>query len=372
MLNRLPPLLQALLAIVAGTAALVGCTPQPDRETPVGRTTVVTVDDNRPAWGIDGGRPIVITIWYPAASDSRETQWQIGIFNAGWTSIGAELADSAQRLPLVVLSHGTGGAALQLSWLAESLATNGYVVAAVNHHGNTAAEPVYQAQGFFLWWERAQDVSIAIDTVLDLGQFGHRIDPTRIGVGGFSLGGFTSLLTAGALVDRPQWVAFCRQHPNDAACALPPEAPFTQQDIEQLVAADEAVIASLQTAGRSRRDTRVRAAYAIAPVLAPALTIGSLNAIDIPVRIVVGRHDNQAQPATNARPLHAAMPSSTLLELPGVGHYTFLANCTLRGRWLVADLCKDLGDVDRHEIHAQVAADALVFFRQHLRAEAQP
>jgi dienelactone hydrolase len=41
--------------------------------------------------------------------------------------------DSGKR-PLVVLSHGTGGGAAGMAWLAETLASNGYIVAAVNHH----------------------------------------------------------------------------------------------------------------------------------------------------------------------------------------------------------------------------------------------
>lgn len=34
----------------------------------------------------------------------------------------------------------------------------GYVVAAVNHHGNTSREP-YLPHGFLLWWERAKDLT---------------------------------------------------------------------------------------------------------------------------------------------------------------------------------------------------------------------
>ena len=44
------------------------------------------------------------------------------------------------KRPLVLLSHGTGGSAVMLAWLGETLARAGYVVAAINHHGNTATE----------------------------------------------------------------------------------------------------------------------------------------------------------------------------------------------------------------------------------------
>ena len=49
-----------------------------------------------------------------------------------------------------------------MAWLAETLASNGYIAAAVNHHGNTAAEPSCQLQGFMLWSERARPIASAI------------------------------------------------------------------------------------------------------------------------------------------------------------------------------------------------------------------
>jgi predicted dienelactone hydrolase len=41
-----------------------------------------------------------------------------------------------------------------MMWLGYYLASRGYIVAAVNHHGNTAAEKERAAQGFLLYWER--------------------------------------------------------------------------------------------------------------------------------------------------------------------------------------------------------------------------
>jgi predicted dienelactone hydrolase len=55
----------------------------------------------------------------------------------------------------VLLSHGPGGAASDLGWLAETLARAGYAVAGVDHHGNTSTEP-YVAEGFAFIWEQAQ------------------------------------------------------------------------------------------------------------------------------------------------------------------------------------------------------------------------
>lgn len=62
----------------------------------------------------------------------------------------AALDDQTSCFPVVLLSHGTGGTAASLGWLAHGLAAAGYVVLGVDHHGNTASEP-YRAEGFLSW-----------------------------------------------------------------------------------------------------------------------------------------------------------------------------------------------------------------------------
>ena len=56
------------------------------------------------------------------------------------------------------------------------LASHGYIVAAIDHHGNTCAEAKPDPRGYLLWWERAQDLRIALDRVLADPLFGAHID----------------------------------------------------------------------------------------------------------------------------------------------------------------------------------------------------
>jgi len=83
---------------------------------------------------------------------------RVAIFNAGWNARQAPLSAAATKRPLIVLSHGTGGGAAGMAWLAETLASNGYIVAAVNHHGTprpnlhtsfTVHPGVGTAEGYF-------------------------------------------------------------------------------------------------------------------------------------------------------------------------------------------------------------------------------
>ena len=141
-----------------------------------------------------------------------------------------------------------------------------------------------------------------------------------------------------------------------------PRGQFSLDDLNRLAVEDDRTKDSLASAGHSYRDTRVKAVYAIAPVLRAAFDTDSLEKISIPVRLTVGSEDRQAVPELNAYPLKVAIPRASLRELPQVGHYTFLAPCNIQGKLLVSQLCVDESGIDREEVHQQVATDALNFF----------
>ena len=357
---RLPFFLALVLFALACQAA------PPERPQKVGRVFRSYVDTQRMNWGGDGPRPMASVIWFPTDSAAQEEPWLIGnrifpFFRAGWAIPDAELSARVERYPLVVLSHGTGGAAAQLSWLAETLAAGGYLVAAVNHHGNTAIEEK-TPHGFFLWWERAKDLQRLIDQVLEDELFGARIDRSRIGAAGFSLGGYTVLELAGARTDLGQIERYCAGRDDDPSCKLPPEAPFSRADLERHVENDPRFRASMADQGLSYRDPRVRSVVAVAPAAGMALTEQSLEQISVPTLILVGDRDSTAPAASNASRLAALIPGARLTVLPGVGHYTFLAECGIAGRVAASLICVDEDGVSRREIHQRVAKDAREFF----------
>jgi hypothetical protein len=110
------------------------------------------VDEGRSNWQGTGPRPLTTIIWYPAASGSKLKAPDFGApqiqkyFVSYPLAADAAISAERQKYPLVVLSHGNTSLALSLDWLGYYLASHGYVVAAVNHHGNTAAEQM----GLFL------------------------------------------------------------------------------------------------------------------------------------------------------------------------------------------------------------------------------
>lgn len=183
----------------------------------------------------------VAAVWYPTDAVERDFAYPVrGIRRRAVVShLAANAIVSARRAPypLVILAHGHWGCAVSLGYLAEYLARHGYIVAATDYADEgmpgsgmqVAAERLGPGSVFpdaisFLWtarrWvaamnERAADflrylehVRLAptralIDLMLKLNadknsMFYTMIDPDRIGMGGHSAGGYTTLGLIGA------------------------------------------------------------------------------------------------------------------------------------------------------------------------------
>ena len=332
----------------------------------VGLTQLELIDSSRRNWAGDGPRPMRTHLWYPATPEAEEQEIEIGrpgapLMLAGRAAPGARWADGPERFPLVLLSHGTGGAALQLGWLATALARQGWAGAAVNHHGNNALEP-YLVQGFARVWERALDLTAVLNQLLTHPTCGPRLDGDRVGAAGFSLGGYTVLALAGARLNLRLMAPALADPARDMLREMPPEFPNPQallDTLRDLAAHDNRHRASFH-------DERVRAAFAIAPVLGEAFDATGVQDVRVPVEIVVGGADTAAPPGPNAAHLAALIPSARLTILPDVAHYTFLAEATAAGRQQLPDLSMDPAGVDRAAVHAQVADMAREFFEETL------
>ena len=136
-------------------------------------------------------------IWYPCAKPPGEVQ------------IGRAILPGVQdcplagdHLPLIAASHGRGGTFLGNHDTAEALADNGFVVAAVNHPGDTAQD-LSRSGELSVFVERPTDIKRLIDFMIGASPFAAGIDQDRIGFFGFSRGGYTGLVLLGANPDWP-------------------------------------------------------------------------------------------------------------------------------------------------------------------------
>jgi predicted dienelactone hydrolase len=315
---------------------------------------------------------LVTTLWYPVDPGLAEQPHDIGapghpVFRGHPVAWGAPLSSAAVKYPLILLSHGTGGSANDLDWLASTLAANGYIVAGVNHPGNNALEPLTR-EGFMLWWERATDVSEVLDAVLSDPVFGARIDRGRIGAGGFSLGGYTVLELAGARTNLEAFRSFCRSSVADAICH-PAEMSRVAADTGRPVPAAMSLEtqASIAKAGASYRDKRIKAVFAIAPALGEAFDSTSFVDVEIPVSLAAGTADVTAPPDTNIHRIARLLRAPNVAMVQGASHNTFLDNCVPQVVDQLATVCTDDPGVDRDAIHEQTAHRILDFFDQALR-----
>ncbi|MFM0075124.1 peptidase [Paraburkholderia sediminicola] len=318
---------------------------------------------------------LVTSIWYPADLTRPEVAHDIGahgrpFFHGHPAVVDAPLSGARAKYPLLVLSHGTGGTADSLDWLASALAAEGYIVAGTNHPGNNAFEPMTR-DGFMLWWERATDASEVLDGVLADPMLGPHVDRDRIGAVGFSLGGYTVLELAGAHTNLPAFERFCSSPQADAICH-PPEAARIHEDpgapALTLATLSPETKASRARAGDSYRDPRIKAVFAIAPALGEAFDSTSFADVSIPVSLLAGEADVTAPVDTNIHRIAGFMPSATITMVPGASHYTFLDTCLPAGVEHLATICKDNPGVDRDAIHAQTAQRAIDFFATTLPA----
>jgi dienelactone hydrolase len=109
---------------------------------------------------------------------------------------------AAGSFPLVILAHGYGGTPVAMSWLAENLASKGYVV--VGPHFNDP--PITDAAGFAQpLARRPLDIAFVAAEVQARARLRQGVlaasDPARTVLVGYSMGGYGVLTDAGASLD---------------------------------------------------------------------------------------------------------------------------------------------------------------------------
>jgi len=225
----------------------------------VGTRTLELQDPARPTQangdfaGIDG-RHLPTRLWFPRDPSGE--------------------GPATGAFPLLVWSHGFFGNNAEPAYLAEHLASHGWIVVAANFPLTS-----YEAPGgpkVFDVVNQPGDVSFLIDTLLDWNAdpahaFSGRVDAERIAIAGLSLGGMTTELTA--------------FHPR-------------------------------------LRDPRVKAAISVAGPLefmGPAF----FRHAQVPFMMIAGDIDAMIPYESNARPVLERVPDGWLVTLAGASHTGF-------------------------------------------------
>ncbi|MEG2803264.1 alpha/beta hydrolase [Stenotrophomonas sp.] len=308
------------------------------------------------------------TVWYPAQAGAQETALTIGppdapLFEVGTAAANAPVAKG--RWPVLLLSHGNGGTARMMGWFGTAMARAGYVVIAVDHPGNNGVDPMTEA-GSILMWNRVDDLAAGLAAVQADPVLAPHADATRLGVAGYSAGGFTALVAAGARPALPRLLAFCRAHPADGVCVPQAENPTLTLARRMIVAETPALAPWTAKAGDDRAIAGVSAVFLIAPAMIQAFAPEDLEKLTQPVSMIVGTADTVAAPDSNSDSVAAALPQATLTRLPAVGHYDFLSRCTALGHARIGALCQ--GTSDQQATHDATIREANALFSAALPA----
>ncbi|MCZ4428949.1 dienelactone hydrolase family protein [Agrobacterium sp. SOY23] len=249
------------------------------------------------------------------------------------------------KYPLVVISHGFGGTYFSHRDTAAALADAGFIVAAINHPGDNALE-MKKAGELSALTGRPADIARVLDHLLAGWSEAGSIDAGRIGVFGFSRGGYTALVLAGGI-------------PDFANAGLPcpdPQAPICTQ-MRQKTALPQ----------HGGQDRRVKAVVVADPLNAfPGA--GDLKAIAIPVQLWSSERGGDGVVPQDIARLRDDLPVKPDYRMvKGAGHFSFIAPCPPEMAKAAPQICSDAADFDRAEFHRGFNADVVSFFKASLR-----
>ncbi len=285
-------------------------------------------------------------LWYPTIdkeSPVRERAFEFHVSVCG--------APVLRKFPLIVLSHGTGG------WFgghydtAEFLARHGYVVGAITHPGDN----VDDRSGFGtarLLVDRPSHISFLLNYVLIDPQFSQVIDPERIGIFGFSFGGYTAIVIIGGKPGFSNINEHWTHHPHD---------PYAK-DMAELIRT-----CPIPSDTLALHDPRVCAAVIMAPGLGFMFDKDALATINIPVRLYRAEHDEVLVFPSNAEHVRRMLPQEPeYIVVKGAGHYVFLAPAPGALVKAEPDIFTDRGGFNRLEFHERLNEETLEFFNRTL------
>jgi predicted dienelactone hydrolase len=258
-------------------------------------------------------------------------------------------AIAGEKRPLIIISHGYGGWYLGHHDTAEALADAGFIVVAINHpHANHA--DMSRANGLEVLIERPVDIKRTIDFMLGVSPDAAKIDPQRVGFYGFSQGGYTGLVIAGANPDFSKLPPRCAD-PKATGCpppnqAQPPRPKLPPQSLTH--------------------DPRIKTMVVADPLSIVFQTTDSVKDVRIPLQL----WGSELGGGGGASPENVATLARLLPEkldfriVPNAVHLSFLTPCPeIRPS---SDACIDAPGFDRAAFHKEFNAAVLVFFRKHL------
>ena len=170
-------------------------------------------------------RELTIEVWYPAQipEDTRQLcSYTDYIGNTGGPFLepfdfpgravrDAEPCSNAEPYPVLIITHGFPGSRYLLSNLGENLATKGYIIFSIAHADTTYTDFDPEIALASAMINRTLDERFMIDALKDLNHSGFLrglLDTSRVGMIGYSFGGYGLLRTLGVRLNEDALAQF--------------------------------------------------------------------------------------------------------------------------------------------------------------------
>ncbi|MET4090062.1 dienelactone hydrolase [Bradyrhizobium sp. S3.5.5] len=292
-----------------------------------------------------GGPALTGMVWTPCAAPPSEVVLGGGVVLPGVKDCPV----AGSRLPLIVVSHGRRGSFLGHVDTATALADAGFVVAAINHPGDTASDSS-RTDEFSVLVERPADMKRLTDFMLGAWKEAAVLDPKRVGLFGFSRGAYTGLVVIGG---NPDFGALAPLCDRDGATT-----PKCQAIRDGLVPTEAAV-----------HDPRIRAAVLADPPLYEGLfNRERLANVTIPILLWRSALGGDGVVPASVDTLEQMLPARPDFRIvPNSSHFSFLAPCSPKLAEAAPILCTDPPGFDREAFHSAFNDAAVSFFRMHLK-----
>ena len=289
-----------------------------------------------------------VALYYPTMAAPRAVV--MGPFALD-VAIGGRPVDRVKAL--ILLSHGIGGSELGHSVLAQALARNGYMVAALRHPGdNWQDRSLIEKSPERYFDERPRQASRVIDAILADPAWKDRIASDshgpRVGALGHSAGGYTVLALAGARPDLSRMRKHClaEASKDPIFCGMGRSGVLTPP---------------LPAATASLRDERVRAIVAMAPA-GVLLTAESLATVRPATMIYEAALDRFLVPRFHAEWIASNLPAPNLHRVPNAWHFAFMDSPSMSSPSPDGDVAANPPGFDRDAFLRQLADEITAFF----------
>ena len=297
---------------------------------------------------LDSDAGLAGAIWYPCAGEPKHVS--LGHIapplDIGLTGV-KDCPVTGTKLPLVIFSHGRGGWFGGHDDTAEALADAGFVVAAINHPGDSGNDSS-QRDSLSVLASRPADIIRLLDFMLNGWKDRAVLDPARIGFFGFSAGAYTGLVLAGGNPEFRRIAPYCTESNKSLGCEQ-----FRSGDIPS----------------NPPHEPRIRAAVLADIAVNFAFTEEGLAGVHIPLLIWRSKSGGGGVDPKNVVLTASSLPDKPEIHVVPAGHFAFLAPCSPQFAANLPRFCTDPPGFDRIAFHRDFDASVVSFFREHLAGD---